>query len=188
MAARTIHKFFARSPNNQMAQVQDDCIKLHDKVLPPNKEASPELSSPPLFHSRVLRPKGLVLEQFRKHGITCEVSERVKSDIYRELLPLLNSGRIESLDNQRLIAQLCGLERRTARGGKDSIDYAPGAHDDVANSAAGALIAVSKMRGRIVITDEMLRRAAMPTKYTWRHRSPRRRGRLSRQPNVSVFF
>ena len=33
--------------------------------------------------------------------------------------------------------QLCGLERRTARSGRDSIDPAPGAHDDIANSVAG---------------------------------------------------
>ena len=36
-----------------------------------------------------------------------------------------------------------GLERRTGRGtGRDIIDHAPGAHDDVANAAAGAFIAV----------------------------------------------
>ncbi len=45
------------------------------------------------------------------------------------------------LDNQRLRAQLEGLERRVARGGKDSIDHAPGGKDDVANAAAGALVA-----------------------------------------------
>jgi hypothetical protein len=43
------------------------------------------------------------------------------------------------LDVPRLHAQLVGLERRTARGGRDSIDHAPGAHDDLANAAAGAL-------------------------------------------------
>jgi hypothetical protein len=32
---------------------------------------------------------------------------------------------------------LCGLERRTARSGKDSIDHGPGGHDDVANVVAG---------------------------------------------------
>src|SRR5262249_19712611 len=29
----------------------------------------------------------------------------------------------------------------TARGGRDSIDHAPGAHDDIANAVAGALVA-----------------------------------------------
>jgi hypothetical protein len=43
---------------------------------------------------------------------------------------------------QRLISQLCGLERRTSRGGRDSIDHAPAAHDDVANAVAGALLLV----------------------------------------------
>ena len=36
--------------------------------------------------------------------------------------------------------QLCSLERRTARGGKDSIDHSPGMHDDIANAVAGALV------------------------------------------------
>ena len=78
-------------------------------------------------------------EQFRKHGVEYKPSEAPKSDIYRELLAPLNSGRIELLDHQRLIAQLCGLERRTARGGKDSIDHPPNTHDDLINAAAGAL-------------------------------------------------
>jgi hypothetical protein len=38
-----------------------------------------------------------------------------------------------------MIGQLAGLERRTTRGGKDSIDHSPGAKDDVANAVAGAI-------------------------------------------------
>jgi hypothetical protein len=53
---------------------------------------------------------------------------------------LVNSRRVELLDLAKLQSQLIGLERRTARGGRDSIDHAPGAHDDVANCAAGALV------------------------------------------------
>ena len=79
-------------------------------------------------------------EQFRKHGVAYEPSERTKSELYAELLPLLNSGRVELLDHPRLLAQLASLERRTARGGRDSIDHAPGGHDDLANAAAGALV------------------------------------------------
>jgi len=80
-------------------------------------------------------------EQFRKHGVAYEPAERNKSQIYGELLPLLNSGRIELLDHARLAAQLCNLERRTSRGGRDSIDHPPHAHDDIANAVAGALVA-----------------------------------------------
>jgi hypothetical protein len=87
-------------------------------------------------------------EQFRNYGIDYDVEVRAKSDLYRELLPALNSGNVELLDNQRLATQLAGLERHTARGGKDSIDHVPGGSDDVANAAAGALLlAAAKARG-----------------------------------------
>jgi hypothetical protein len=74
------------------------------------------------------------------HGVEYLVADKAKSDIYRDLLLVLNSSRVELLDHARLVAQLCGLERRTARGGRDSIDHAPGVHDDVANSVAGAIV------------------------------------------------
>ena len=79
-------------------------------------------------------------ERFATYGIDYVAATQPKSDIYVNLLPLLNSGRVELLDHPRLTAQLCALERRTARGGRDSIDHAPGAHDDVINAAAGAIV------------------------------------------------
>jgi len=79
-------------------------------------------------------------EQFAKAGIIYQPSERSKSEIYRDALPLLNSGKAKLLDLPRLAAQLCNLERRTSRGGRDSIDHPPGGHDDIANAAAGALL------------------------------------------------
>lgn len=78
-------------------------------------------------------------EQFRKHGVSYEVSEKTRSDLYRDMLPVLNSGRVVLLDDEKVVAQIVGLERRTARGGKDSIDHAPGGHDDIANAVAGAM-------------------------------------------------
>ena len=79
-------------------------------------------------------------ERFASHGITYDVSTRNKSQIYGEFLPALNGQRVRLLDLPRLIGQLCSLERRTARGGRDSIDHAPGAHDDVANAVCGVLV------------------------------------------------
>lgn len=70
-------------------------------------------------------------EQFAKLGITYEPSAAPKSELYRDLLPLINSARVELLDHDKAVSQLTSLERRTARGGKDSIDHPPGAHDDV---------------------------------------------------------
>ena len=80
-------------------------------------------------------------EPFRKRGISYKLSDRPKSDLFRDLLSLVNSRRTELLDNARLVAQLCALERRTSRAGKDSIDHPPNAHDDLANACAGALVA-----------------------------------------------
>jgi hypothetical protein len=84
-------------------------------------------------------------ELFRKHGIEYRCAEKPKSDLYRDLLPLLNSGRIVLPRSERLVSQLVGLERRTARSGKDSIDHGPGSHDDLCNAVAGAAaIAIDK--------------------------------------------
>ena len=81
-----------------------------------------------------------VREQFRNRDIPYRISERNRSRLYLERLSMLNSGTCELLDNRKLILQLSQLERRTARSGNDSVDHAPGSHDDVANAAAGALI------------------------------------------------
>jgi len=81
-------------------------------------------------------------EALRRHGIGYRAAERTRSEIYLDLLPELNSGRVHLLDNERLIAQLGGLERRATRGGHDVVDHAVGAHDDIANAAAGALVSL----------------------------------------------
>jgi len=86
---------------------------------------------------------GFVVEAFRKNGIEYRYSERDRSAIYLEALPLFTSGRVRLLDNRRLVSQFASLERRTARSGKDTIDHPPGAHDDLANAVAGVLANVS---------------------------------------------
>lgn len=79
-------------------------------------------------------------EQFAKRGVVYEVSERTKSELYLSALPLFASGRAEVLDHKRMVAQFRGLDRRTSRSGKDSVDHSPGGKDDIANAAAGALV------------------------------------------------
>jgi hypothetical protein len=83
-------------------------------------------------------------EQFRKWGIEYQTSEKNKSELYQAILPVMNSGRVELPDNKRLVSQLVGLERRTARGGRDSIAHAPHSHDDLANAVAGAIAEQSR--------------------------------------------
>jgi len=97
-------------------------------------------------------------ERFSEAGVSYALAERPKSDLYREALPLLNSGRVELLDHPRLAAQLAGLERRTARGGKDSIDHRPGSHDDLGNAAAGALVlAATEAAPALIRAADLLR-------------------------------
>ncbi|HKN77115.1 MAG TPA: hypothetical protein VJW94_18200 [Candidatus Acidoferrum sp.] len=79
-------------------------------------------------------------EQFRKHRIEYRVSEKNRSELYLETLPLLTAGRAELLDHPKLIAQFCSLERRTGRSGRDSVDHPPHSHDDLANVVAGGLV------------------------------------------------
>jgi hypothetical protein len=42
-------------------------------------------------------------ELFRKFGITYDVSAKPKSDLYRDVLPLINSRRVELLDHPKLL-------------------------------------------------------------------------------------
>jgi hypothetical protein len=57
---------------------------------------------------------------FRKVGIEYVHAEKTRSELYLELLGPLNSGQVDLLDHPRLVAQLCTLERRTSRAGRDS--------------------------------------------------------------------
>jgi hypothetical protein len=106
-------------------------------------------------------------ERMRAYGVQYELAEKPKSDIYRDCLAALNSGKIELLDNQRLVAQICSLERRTARGGRDNIDHpsGPNWHDDLANSALAALLLVGSGPPPLNISDEAL---AQLRAATWR--------------------
>ena len=85
-----------------------------------------------------------IRERFLEHGIDYETTDRTKSELYRELLPMINSRKVQLLDHPRLHTQLCRLERRTAWGGRDTVDHAPGGHDDLANAVAGAFVEANK--------------------------------------------
>jgi hypothetical protein len=86
-----------------------------------------------------------VVEAFGKEGVHYEVSALTKSEIYLEAEPLFAQGSARILDIRTLTTQLRQLERRTARGGRDSIDHPPRGKDDSANAACGALVEASKL-------------------------------------------
>jgi len=73
-------------------------------------------------------------QDFQRQGISYRVSELSKSEIYEELEPLLNGGRMVLLDIATLESQLLGLVWRASK-----IDHQSGEHDDWANGSAGAI-------------------------------------------------
>ena len=121
-------------------------------VIDAVRETKPPFSPEAVVHefSNVLKSYGISTvvgdkyggewprEVFEKCGIIYDPAAKPKSDLYQDALALINSRRIELIDNQGLISQLTSLERRTARSGRDSIDHPSGGHDDVANAVAGA--------------------------------------------------
>jgi hypothetical protein len=60
-----------------------------------------------------------------------------------------------------MVTQFVGLKRRTSRAGKDTVDHATGAHDDIANAVAGVIAMSSAKRQPMKISlaaIEMMRR------------------------------
>lgn len=94
-------------------------------------------------------------ERFSVHKIEYDASAKPRTDLYRDTLPLMNAGLIELPDNERLVNQLCSLERRTSRGGKDSIDHQAGSHDDIANAVAGLASMLSTRRTSSYTLDHL---------------------------------
>ena len=92
-----------------------------------------------------------VVSAFKQHGIDYRHSELTKSELFLELLPLVNASQVQLLDNARVLSQLAGLQRRTGRSGRDTIDHRSGQHDDVANAAAGALVLATRSTGRLML-------------------------------------
>ncbi len=79
---------------------------------------------------------GWVVEAFQKVGISYSHSERDRSAIYSDVLPLFTSGRVRLLDSTRLVSQFSSLERRTSIGGRDRIDHGRDGHDDACNACS----------------------------------------------------
>ena len=46
--------------------------------------------------------------------------------------------QVDLPDNEYLVKELCALERRRGRSGKDHVDHPPRGRDDLANAVAGA--------------------------------------------------
>lgn len=95
-----------------------------------------------------------IVSAFREHGVTYQPSERTKSELFIETVALVNSKQCELLDHPRLLAQLQGLQRRTTRSGKDSVDHRPHQRDDLANACAGALVLAVTGQGKSILPGD----------------------------------
>jgi hypothetical protein len=106
-----------------------------------------------------------VVEAFKKEGIGYRQSERDRSAIYLDCLPMFTSGMVRLIDSSRLIAQFVGLERRTFPTGKDRVDHGPSGSDDACNSAAGVLtLLVASDAPRLIrAADFLVDGAPVPT-------------------------
>lgn len=104
-----------------------------------------------------------VVSAFKREHIRYVQSERDRSAVYLDALPLFTAGRARLLDNQRLVHQLTNLERRISRIGKDRVDHPIGGADDVANSAAGALVLAGAKSAPFVVSPEAMRMFQTPT-------------------------
>jgi hypothetical protein len=110
-----------------------------------------------------------VVSAFAKEGIRYQHSDRDRSQIYLDVMPLFTSGKVRLLDNQRLISQFAQLERRTSTLGKDRVDHGRGGHDDLCNAAALSLIV--KRKTGFHPTPRQLELARQPGAYALRRRS-----------------
>jgi hypothetical protein len=96
-----------------------------------------------------------VIDAFAKLGIEYKHSERDRSALYADALPLFTAGRARLLDHRRLVAQLASLERRTSAGGRDRIDHPVSGHDDASNAVAGALVEAASGKAPMAFSPEL---------------------------------
>jgi hypothetical protein len=104
------------------------------------------------------------VDAFVANGIKYTHSERDRSAVYSDALPLFTAGRARILDDKRLVNQLASLERKTSFG-RDRIGHPDrsGHHDDAANSACGALVRAADRRDEPMnITEEIIAMARDP--------------------------
>jgi hypothetical protein len=152
-----------RGPDARAAKRPGDRIQaagppdLQQRSEPAAREARPleeiDLFSSILKRYKVARLVGdrfgsqFVQEPFRVRGVSYDVSDAPKSDLYRDALPMINSGLAGLLDHPKTLTQFCQLDRRVSRAGHDSIDHPPGPfHDDLCNVVAGLLVTCGTAR------------------------------------------
>ena len=83
---------------------------------------------------------GWIRKDLEEHNIEVEVSDKTKSQIYEFFSVMMSRGIVKMPDIPRLKLQTVGLQRYTKSGGAVKIDHYRSGHDDLINSAAGAVV------------------------------------------------
>jgi hypothetical protein len=92
-----------------------------------------------------------VASTFRQYGIDYRTASLTTSETYTECLPLFTQHLVELLENETLIDELRGLERKPRGGGRpDLVDHVAARHDDAAAAVCAALLAANKLSGASV--------------------------------------
>jgi hypothetical protein len=80
-----------------------------------------------------------IVAAFRECGITYQRSDKSRSDLYLEGLPLFSRGLVSLPEHRCLCRELRLLERHVSRAGRDRVDHGRGGSDDYANAVFGVL-------------------------------------------------
>jgi hypothetical protein len=84
---------------------------------------------------------------FKDAGLRYIVSDKPKSQLYLESLPLFTRQAISLPDHPQLLRELRLLERQTHRSGKDTVDHGRRGSDDFANAVCGCATFAARRRG-----------------------------------------
>jgi len=103
-----------------------------------------------------------IANDFKPHGIEVEISDKTKSQIYEHFAVVMNKNLVELLDNKRLKDQVINLQKYLRPGGMVKIDHVSGAHDDVINAVAGAVVLAVLAEDEKPISESIYREAARP--------------------------
>jgi hypothetical protein len=85
-----------------------------------------------------------VTTSFKAAGISYKPSEKSKSDLYLESLPIFTRSDVSIPDFAPLLRELRLLERAAHKGGRDSVDHPRNGSDDFANSLCGCAVLARK--------------------------------------------
>jgi len=96
------------------------------------------------FHRNARRSGG---DRWRERHRSRDAARKLdRSQLDLEMLPAVNAGTVELLDDPKLLREPRGLERRRGAAGRDRVDHRAGEHDDRANSVAGVVALIASLR------------------------------------------